>query len=350
MIKEIGSEFWRAEVKQWSTPITDKQHQFLLTGRTALDYIIQDAKISKKINTVYMPSYCCHTMIQPFFDNGIAVEFYNVSIECGKYTYEIDFNANCDTVLIMQYFGYYNKTVGQIIKKLKEYGKTIIEDATHSWFLDSPYSQNSDYVFASFRKWTGVACGAVAIKQQGEFAIQVPSSTNHKYIELRKQAANLKKQFIEKGIGEKETFLKVFKQAECLLESDYQNYNMPMNVEDIIKRFNIDIIRNNRKRNAVYLIEGLNNQCGIEVISQTGKDAPLFVPIIVHSGKRDKLQKHLINNDIYCPVHWPLSWQHSTEIKYLYDRSLSLVCDQRYTLSDMERIIEVVNAFYVTEG
>lgn len=346
MLKEIGSEFWEADLSKEGKPLIEKTQQYLLTGRTALDFIIKDIKMTKQeSNTVYMPSYCCHTMIQPFLDNGVAVEFYEVSFENGIYKYEMNFETQCNIVLIMQYFGYCNEVVGHVIKKFQDRGKTIIEDATHSWFSDSLYSIRSDYVFASFRKWTGLPCGAVAIKRNESFYTQVPSDTNHRYLLMRQQATKMKKQYIEEGIGQKENFLKLFSQAEKLLENDYQNYNTLEEYGDVLLRLNGELIRRKRQVNAKHLIKGIKNCKSLEFIVGTDKDVPLFVPIIVRNGMRNELQQYLINNDIYCPIHWPLSTLHKIKNTYLYKNSLSLVCDQRYTLEDMEHIALLINDF-----
>jgi dTDP-4-amino-4,6-dideoxygalactose transaminase len=346
MIKEIGSEFWEVDISCGSELVMDKQHQYLLTGRTALDFIIRDIKATREFKSVYMPSYCCHTMIQPFLENGVDVEFYDICFENGKYTYEINFDNRCDVILIMQYFGFHNATVEHAINRLKASGKIIVEDSTHSWYSENPYCDKSDYIFASFRKWTGLPCGAVALKQFGDFSIQVPNGTNTKYIELRQQAANLKKQYIERHIGQKEVFLRCYSQAEEMLEIDYENYNMPSYFEEFISRLDVRKIKQKRKSNAKYLNEKLKYCIGIKTIIQNDKDVPLFVPIIVLNEKRDKLRQYLIANEVYCPVHWPLSKEHKINNTYLYDNSLSIVCDQRYSLIDMERIIKLINAFY----
>jgi len=342
---EIGSEFWEVETDNESNFILETPHNFFLTGRTALDYIIKDMKVNKVVKSVYMPSYCCHSMIQPLIDNGVDVEFYDVIFENGNYTYMMDFETQCDVIFIMQYFGYCNETVNEFIYKYKQLGKIVIEDATHSWMSDRPYNQESNYVFASFRKWTGLPGGAVAIKQDGQFIIEVSKETNFEYIQLRKKASTLKKEFIENGIGQKETFLKYFNQAEELLESEYQNYYIQQDLENLIKSLDLVKIKEKRKINAGYLIEGLKEFSSIETISLEKEDVPLFVPIIVPHGKRNELRQYLINNDIYCPVHWPISEQHRFHNKSLYYNSLSLVCDQRYELSDMNRIIETIKDF-----
>lgn len=309
-------------------------------------YIIKDIKLTQEFKSVYMPAYCCHTMIRPFIDNGISVEFYNVVFENGRYSYEIDFETQSSAVLILQYFGYWNETVEKSIKILKNSGKTIIEDATHSWFSDSPYSKLSDYIFVSFRKWTGVPCGALAIKRNDSFHASAPSKVNSEYIAMRQQSARLKKKYIREGFGQKEVFLELFDRSEQLLDRDYQNYNLPEEYKDIIMRLNYKQISSKRRSNPQHLIAGLKNLKDIEIITCNAKGVPLFVPIIVHGNKRNELRQYLINNDVYCPVHWPLSTLHEIKNKYLYENTLSLVCDQRYNIADMERIAGLINKFY----
>lgn len=346
MHKEIGSDFWAADQILNHKTLAENEYTFMLTGRTALDFIIRDIKENAECGIVYMPSYCCHTMIQPFIDNGIDVKFYDIGFAEEKYIYEIDFEATFDVVLILQYFGYCNEEVEQIIKKLYESGKTIIEDATHSWFSDRPFSSYSDYVFTSLRKWTGLPAGAVAIKNRDIFKVSLPSNTNDRYLALRQNAAQLKKKYINNGLGEKELFLNIFNQAEELLENDYRNYYLPKELENIIQRLDIDKIKQKRRNNAEYIINAINDLKDIKTVSMAEGDVPLFVPIILPEGTRNELQQYLIKNDVFCPIHWPLSVLHKTKNKTLYENSLSLVCDQRYNTHEMEKMINLIRKFF----
>ena len=73
-MREIGSEFWQVNYQLAKSDNMNlfyslgKDVKFLMSGRTAIDYIIQNIEDTKKI--VYMPEYCCNSMVQPFFDNG----------------------------------------------------------------------------------------------------------------------------------------------------------------------------------------------------------------------------------------------------------------------------------------
>ena len=80
-------------------------------------------------------------------------------------------------------------------------------------------------------------------------------------------------------------------------------------------------------------------------------DCPMFVPIFVPDGKRDELRRYLIRNEIYCPVHWPVSEYHvlDEKTKEIYDNELSLVCDQRYNEKDMKRMIDTIRVFWKSD-
>ena len=71
-MKEIGSEFWDVPVTEIENNIFPKSTQWFLSGRSALQAIINDIK---ECHTVAMPSWCCDSMVKPFVDAGYTVRF-----------------------------------------------------------------------------------------------------------------------------------------------------------------------------------------------------------------------------------------------------------------------------------
>lgn len=48
-------------------------------------------------------------------------------------------------------------------------------------------------------------------------------------------------------------------------------------------------------------------------------------------------------NGIFTPIHWPyISEAMNGKYNTIYSDELSLICDQRYNLSDMDRILGVL--------
>ena len=59
------------------------------------------------------------------------------------------------------------------------------------------------------------------------------------------------------------------------------------------------------------------------------------------------LRRALISQAIYCPVHWPESPLHRLDgrERFIYQNELSLVCDQRYDETDMQRTVDAIRRF-----
>lgn len=332
-MREIGSEFWK-EYGTTDTENTDKK-VYLLSGRTALRFIIEDIRRNKSAEKVLMPSYCCESMIEPFVSLGIEVEFYQVSSEGIDYPYDND----ADIVFLIDFFGYENAENVAVAKCEKQAGKIIIYDATHKLDGNKKVQENADYSFCSYRKW--FYCNyAEAVNHNGTFE-EKKFLTNKEYIALRNEAADAKKKYMEGSAIDKEIFLKKFGVAEEKLDKDYAGY-AGEKVD-----FDSERIISSRRKNAAYLIEELKKIPQIKLWREKvdKNDTPLFVPVLVEESVRNDLRRKLIDEKIYCPVHWPLSEYH-TKTGKLYDMELSLVCDQRYDISDMQRMVKVIKDYF----
>lgn len=327
---EIGSEFWQNGIARREEPRDNRA--YLLSGRTTLDFIIRDIKAERQLESVILPSYCCESMIEPFERNGVDVQFYRVSEK------DIDYPTNgCDAVLLLDFFGYEEPLNIKIAQTERDNGKAIIYDSTHKL---NGSSIEADYIFCSYRKW--LYCNFAEIRKlTGAFCIPKPIQINTTYCEKRDRAARLKAAYMVDGEGDKREFMDLFVCAEEILNYDYVDYiGEPVNV-------NVDVIITVRRRNAQHLINGLRNVSGIKLWKPTigQNDTPLFVPILVKDGYRDALKRHLINHSIYCPIHWP-PYSRLGANKVLYNEELSLICDQRYSIEDMDREIKIIKDFF----
>ena len=105
-------------------------------------------------------------------------------------------------------------------------------------------------------------------------------------------------------------------------------------------------MRCKRMENAKYLHENLK---GVKFIGElTDNAVPLFVPVFFETTEqRNTVRKKLIEAQIYCPIHWPKPTliPGDFEANKIYDTELSLICDQRYDLTDMERMVTLINSF-----
>lgn len=155
---ELGSEFWIENKPQ--KIMTEREKVYCLSGRTAIDLILQDILRKKEVKSVAMPAWCCDSMIAPFLAHGIDVRFYDY--DHTDYYLTTDITENTDIFYFTNYFGYKNTLNIEIVRKIKENGSIILYDRTHSFLMDDKeYKVLSDYSFASIRKWMGVIDGAV---------------------------------------------------------------------------------------------------------------------------------------------------------------------------------------------
>ncbi len=342
--REIGSEFWFENPPYsalHSTPT--KSQRFFLSGRTAIDAIIQDILKNRAVGSVYLPAWGCDSMITPFRDRGIKVDLYDVCIDDDGLHYDIDNNKTCDIFYVNNYFGYHDNVCSEVIKGFKKRDSIILYDKTHSLLMDNDEIESlSDYTFASIRKWMGVVSGAVVNKQNG-FLISL-NKKDCPYLDCKIEAMKMKAAYIGGDISvEKQNFLNKYGEFGYHLEADYRNYRMDDLSFSIFMQTDLQQIQKKRRANAKVLHDNLDLKF---ISSLSDLDCPLFVPIFFESREqRDAIRKVLIAKDIYCPIHWPKNHlvMDTMNVNHILNRELSLVCDQRYTEKDMERIVMNIN-------
>ena len=341
MISEIGSEFWIEDSQK--TLLTEKDSVYCLSGRTAIDLILQDILRNRVVKSVAMPAWCCDSMIAPFLAHGIDVRFYDYghteNTEVTDYFLTTDITDSTDIFYLTNYFGYENTLDIEVVRKIKEKGSIILYDRTHSFLIeDEDYHDLSDFSFASIRKWMGVIGGAVV---EG---IDKPELKDCPYISIKEKAMRGKFRFLMGDSSiKKDEFLRAFGEFGHQLAEDYSNYAMDDLSYTLYKQEDFQKMKLQRRENAAYIH---NNLKGVQFMCEfTDKSVPLFVPVLFESKEqRDYVRKKLIEQQIYCPVHWPQPKQMPTDYKVndIVIRELSLICDQRYGIKEIKREIETI--------
>ena len=292
-----------------------------------------------------MPAWCCDSMLAPFVAHGIYVDFYDVvhteSTESTEIICHTDFTDHTDIFYVTNYFGYENSIPVETVKRYKEQGCIVLYDRTHSFLMENdPYLALADYSFSSIRKWMGVIGGAVV---DGKNDCQLKP---YPHLECKEQAMRMKKAFIEGDTSiDKQDFLNLYSEFGHHLAEDYQNYEMDDLSYALYKTEDMSAMRRKRRENAKYLHENLQ---GVKFIGElTENVVPLFVPVFFETTEqRNAVRKKLIEAQIYCPIHWPKPTlvPADFEANKIYDTELSLICDQRYDLTDMERMVTLINS------
>lgn len=355
MNREIGSDFslekYTNEEKTEIMSLLD--NCFLCySGRTALHYILLDIVKDNRISRAWMPSYCCDSMIQPFLDLSIPVVYYDVNFDDEKKQIVRSLRTlkleQGDLVLTMAYFGAVEKQNESIIKKCVNENIIVIEDCTHKFLSELPDKSLAHYSFASIRKWFPLASGGIVWKN-GEQFCSMGQKPNPDLINLRKRAMLEKRNYLESRENEdmdldKKLFLEKFYKCNYAFYENYQQFRIDEWSFSVLKNQDVNKIKEERIENARYIYHEIRRIPGIRLLINKFQynECPFFIPILVKN--RDELQRFLIGNNMFFPSHWPNSDKNRKS--NIYNSILSIVCDHRYRIEDMERIIKVLQEFY----
>lgn len=337
-IHEIGSEFWIKAVPE--NLLTERDGTYTISGRTAIDLLLQDILKNRSVRSVYMPAWCCDSMLAPFVARDIQIQFYDICLD-KQISCQHEITEHTDIFYLTNYFGYENTVSVKKVRAIKEKGSIILYDRTHSFLMeDEEYCKLANYSFASIRKWMGVVGGAVVngLKEK-------PKLLDCPYAPIKEVAMLDKWRYLNGDASIiKEDFLNAFGAFGHHLAEDYRDYEMDALSYTLYKQEDLKVMRERRRNNAAYLHEHLK---GVFFIGElTDNSAPLFVPVFFENKQqRDRIRKKLVENNIYCPVHWPKPQQipEGFAVNEIYDTELSLICDQRYGLGEMKEITNIFN-------
>lgn len=334
---EIGSEFHENSTRIGKNKYIDlvgMEKRYVLSGRTAIAYIIRDISSHATFRKVALPDYCCASMIEPFVSKGLEIIFYGVN---PKYEEILE---QAEVVLVMDYFGVGSESTLKLAELCKNNRKILIVDATQTAFSRLKTYQLADYILASYRKWTDCLCAAVYAKNG--FLIKDPEKSNDTYVALWRMAANLKREYLIHGIGTKAAFLDSYRSANKLLEEDYEDCIAPKEEIERFESIDSDYLRQCRRENATILIETIKKRNKVEqpdklLMYETfgEEDCPMFVPLLVNPAIRDRMHKQFINIGLFCPVHWPIDFNYPHIRTEYHNCEISLICDQRYGKREM---------------
>jgi len=370
-MREIGSIFEMNSdlfVSNDSYNIEDYIHfnrdnsMYFNSGRTALKYILysffdQDEKF-------LLPSYLCPSVLKPYKELGMKFVFYEIKDDLTINLEDLasKINDNIQGVLLIHYFGFPidNNDFEKIKKMIQKYKSLkVIEDVTHSMFTQdiSIGSEVSDFIFSSIRKWIPIPDGGVVFSNYSLIEKDFESPYN------KFSFYNMVSQFIKQNYHyinhdvDKEYYLSLVDRAADYYENSIEISKITDFSREIMEAINYSDILKKRQANFAHLLSNINN-LNNNIIKPMFNKLPLGVyplgfPVWVN--KRNELRDYLINHKIYPPIHWKLpeeinqSNEFDLSIK-LSNKILTIPCDQRYSIEDMNRIIKVIIEYIKEEG
>lgn len=331
-MKEIGSIF----------PLYDKcqesgTHNNVLSGRKLFSfcreaiYLVAKKEMSNGKKAM-LPKYTCDTVIAPFQELGYDYQFYPV---CNDLTIDIPkakeiFSAHHPNLIVVHpYFGMdLTKQEQDMLEEMHEDGCEIILDLTQCLFstMRLPFIK---YYVGSIRKWFAIPDGAF-LETADE--MDISGVGNDEIVSLQTKAMTLRGEYFQTGdTNVKDESIRLSHEVERLMTRPITPHTIASVSKDLLAFEDVDAQQKIRIENYKRLYEGLKDVKDIELIADISRltTAPLFFPFRVDDISA--MQKKLAKKAIYARLIWEKE-----------DRILTITVDQRYNLSDMDRVIAAI--------
>ena len=284
-------------------------------GRNCLAYLIE-AKNIKKLAVPYLMCDCIFEVCK------------RMNVEMIKYQLQKDFTpkaipkADDLWVYIMNYYGMLSK---KQLGELKDKYSNIIIDNAQAYFT-APL-ENTDTLYTC-RKFFGVADGAFLFSDARLTRdLETETSWNRMEYLLGRYEGNAST-FYNQSV-DNNTF---FDSAPIKKMSKLTN--------NLLHGIDYEIIKQKRTKNFTYLHEHIASINELTLPIVTGAFA---YPLLITNDS--DLREKLIEKNIYIPLLWPNVLKEMSEKSFEYQMAryiLPLPCDQRYSLQDMQYLVEEI--------
>lgn len=307
------------------------------SGRACLYYILQNIKLCGDSNRVLIPSYLCHSVISTIEAAMMKYVLYDLN---ERLSVDIDGLSTLykrgDVVVVVNYFGM-SDVEGQItqIRSIDPSAIVVVDNVQAYYQMDKPTM--ADYSFSSLRKWFAVPDGGQVLTNHSGMMTVTKRNTFAQY----KIAGSMLKS-LKSGVGadiDDVTYLELFERGETLIDDNIDSIMSVMS-QKLYGELNFDDIAQRRVINSKFVIEQLRG-IGVEPLLplQDGY-VPLCIPILLDN--RDEVRRKLMQNNIFCPVHWPCTDRNMQMGCKISKNELSLIVDQRYTLQDLLWMTDII--------
>jgi hypothetical protein len=316
--------------------LLDSTNGMYVNARSALYAIAHAAQLSQ----VWLPSFVCEAVVEPFRMTGTTIRFYPVDGELMVHIKELDLREG-DAFLLVAFFGIVPPA--DLYRHLNSAGAIVIEDLSQALFAQpNPLATYSVY---SPRKFFPVPDGGVVvskIQKTGEWPQdEVKDYERHGQF-LEAVEAYASRSLFEAGVNESLNWHPHFQASEKLMSTGLQKIS---NFTRWFLLFAADweSEREKRIRNYDYLATRLPQ---FTLLKRAPGDVPLGFPLVCEN--RDILRQRLFEEKVFPPIHWvidgfvPATFQESHALS---KRIMTLPCDARYQCDDLERMAKIIEDF-----
>lgn len=285
---------------------------------------------------IWLPSYLCDVIVAAVTAAGLTPRFYPVGtdlrVSSNRWREAVQPN---DLVVVIDYFGF--SADNTVIEGSRRQGALVVEDAAQA-LLSSHVGTNTDFAILSPRKFLGVPDGGILwVNPTSSWAdLTLPPPPNQWWLKAV-TATVLRREFDRYG-GDRHWF-QLFQETERSAPSE--KYAMSTLTQAMLQySFDYGEIARQRTANYLALAERLRPWAVFPTLP--AETIPLGFP--VRTKGRDQVRQALFDEEIYPPIHWPLSGIVPKRFQASHQLSaelLTLPCDQRYNEQDMERISKI---------
>ncbi|MBR1598329.1 MAG: hypothetical protein IJ661_05345 [Lachnospiraceae bacterium] len=312
------------------------------SGRSAIRFLLQKCTKVK----VLLPSYICRSVVD-CFDEGWDIEYYTVNerLEADMDEVKRLLDSSVGIIYVMHYFGILQgrEFLDYIIEKKKQYNYIILEDTTHSFLTGS--NKIGDYIICSLRKWFPIPDGGVLYS----YSHELPQNElpNNGMSATVTEAMLMKYLYLQRGADCNQEYRDMFARAEKELDNREGISCISDMSAVLLDYFDIDLIAERRRENWNYLQENMNFGGIIPVYrSKANSFVPFTFPVMVED--RDNFRKYMIENKIYCAIHWPMETEEQQQIEMnrrIGQHIISLPIDQRYSIEEMRYMVKIMKRY-----
>lgn len=309
---EIGGYI---EFPSFTGSILHNEALALNSARNCLAYLIEARGIKK----IVLPKFLCASVEQICKQYNVSVNHYSIGKDF------LPHNLYLDDEQWLYLVNYYGQIDNDKIKQLQNQYKKIIVDNVQAYF-QIPL-KNVDTIYTC-RKYFGVPDGAFLY-----------SNACISRILERDKSSNRMRHLLGRYEGTGNDFYSDYTQNEAMFETLPLRY-MSKLTSNILQGIDYLYVKTVRENNFHYLHEKLSpiNQLNLSIPA-----GPFMYPLYIANG--NKLRKQLQEKNIYIPTLWPDVFTICDAIEIEYDFAqniLPLPCDQRYSLVEMELMVNTI--------
>lgn len=333
----IGGEFPIAVTDVLNASIKHSEVPDIYTyssGRAALYQILKFLKQEKGIKHILLPDYLCSSVLVPVKTLHLNYTFYPIDeqLELEPSSFSKLYKKD-SAVLVINYFGLKNLTPQiRVIRSLDD-NAIIIEDDVQAYYEFKKPLGDVNFKFTSLRKTFAVPDGGLVKTKHQLPKVETPNTFGQ-----YKAAAALLKSMREGNFND-QIYLEMFEKGESLIDSELE-CGMSQIAEKLFDSQEEKRVKIRRLNNAQYLVGKLEKMGIKPLLPLSEGHVPLFIPITLKN--RDVVRKRMFQNEIFCPVHWPLEGLDLKRGKIMAETELSLIIDQRYGNKEMDFILRTL--------